>query len=552
MITIPRRRDDVLLRRLLHLAALSIVVAAVAQPLRAAEPVPPSGAPQTGAAPATSAPAAVFCPACGTENRPGSRFCRNDGAPIPALVPHRRPGASFVRNAGTLSAEEIQEVMQRVARSVVRIRVRATTTYRYPTSWWRDDVWEYYRRAQLGKIETSSDDARSAGSGFVISAGGEIVTNAHVATPDGLKADLSVETHDGRSFPARLIGADAASDLALISIDSDTIPPLDWGDSGAVKVGQEAWAIGNPLDIGISITRGTISSLAGTRTGFNQIESYLHSDAHITHGNSGGPLVDAYGRVIGVSDIGFDEAKGQGYSIPSLMARVVADRLRRGGRYERGYVGAVVKIIDSDVAAKYGLGSLRGTAIDVVLPGTPAERAGLKPGDVIQGVNGRAIPSSYFLQEAVSSVGPSSPITLNIVRRGSSMELPVTTALRPEAPRGDPLTEMQGYLRVFFEEDAAKGLVYLRDPIRSRRAPGLWNNSVVKSVLAAQDWPGETITLNYYKTRAKPTPVRSLADLRKALARAYVGGRMAATFEIDYSPAPIASVVFDVLWPITL
>lgn len=548
MKAIPGRTTSVIARRLAALTAL--LVGATVLLSRAAEPAPSAVGPQAGPPPAATAPDAVFCPACGAENRAGSRFCRKDGKPIPAIEPVRQAIPSFARADGTYSAEEIQEVMQRVARSVVRIRVRATTTFKYPTTWWKDGVWEYYRRAKLGKLETSSDDARSAGSGFVISAGGEIVTNAHVAAPDGLEAELNIETHDGRSFPGRLIGADAASDLALISIDSDAVPPLEWGDSDAVKVGQEAWAIGNPLDIGISITRGTISSLAGTRAGFNQIESYLHSDAHITHGNSGGPLVDVRGRVIGVSDMGFDEAKGQGYSIPSHMARVVTDRLRRHGRYDRGYIGAILKIIDSDVAAKYGLASTRGTVVDVVLQGTPAEKAGMKPGDVIRGVNGRAIPSSYHLQEAVSSVGPSAPITIHIDRKGSQMEVSVTTALRPVAPRGDPLVEMQGYLRVVFEEDARHGAVYLRDPHRSRRAPGLWNGSLVKSVLPAQDWPEETITLNYYKTRARPVPLRSLADLRKALARAYIGGRMAATFEIDYPTAPIASVDFDVFWPI--
>jgi len=434
MNSIPGRRYGCVPLWVIYLAAHVVGAAALASLLCAAENTPPdTNLPDTPPL-AASARGAVFCPACGTKSRAGSRFCITDGAPLPELDPARRAIPSFVRAPGTHSAEEIQEIMQMVARSVVRIRARVTTTRKYPTTWWKNDVWEYYRRAKLGKIETSSDDARSAGSGFVISAGGEIVTNAHVATPDGLEAELTVETHDGRSFPARLIGSDAASDLALISIDSDSVPPLEWGDSNPVRVGQEAWAIGNPLGIGISITRGTISSITGTRTGFNQIESYLHSDAYITHGNSGGPLVDVHGRVIGVSDIAFNEAKGQGYSIPALMARVVTERLRRNGRYERGYVGAILKTIDSEVAAKYGLANRSGTVIDVVLPGTPAEKAGLQPGDVVQGVNGRVIPTSYHLQEAVSSVGPSARIKLNIDRNCSQMEVPVTTALRPEAP----------------------------------------------------------------------------------------------------------------------
>src|SRR5262245_7630982 len=240
--------------------------------------------------------------------------------------------------------------MRRVSESVVRIRVRTKATYKYPVTYWKDEEAQYFRRAMLGKLETSDSDARLAGSGFAISEGGEIVTNAHVASPDGQQADLVVETHDGRSFPARLVGADAASDLALLKIDTDSIPPLEWGDSTKVRVGQETWAIGNPLDIGISITRGTMSGISGTRVGVNQVEALLHSDAHITHGNSGGPLVDVFGRVLGVSDLGFSEAKGQGYSIPSLMARLVIDRLRKEGRYLRGFIGVQVRPIDSENA----------------------------------------------------------------------------------------------------------------------------------------------------------------------------------------------------------
>ena len=431
--------------------------------------------------------------------------------------------------------------------------MRTKATYKRPTVYWKDEEAEYFRRAMLGKVETSDSDARLAGSGFLISADGEVVTNAHVALPDGMQADLPVETQDGRSLPARLIGADAASDLALVKIDGAAIPPLAWGDSSAIRVGQEAWSIGNPLDIGISIARGTVSGITGTRAGINQIEAFLHSDAHITHGNSGGPLVDVLGNVVGVNDIVLSEdAKGQGYAIPSRMVKLVIDRLRRDGKYERGYIGLHVKPVDSDNTKRFDLKRLEGIVVESVLPGTSAQRAGLLPGDVLYGVNDRRAVSSYILQEAVSSVGPGAPIRLMVDRRGKEMEIPVTTTVRPEAPRIDPLQEMQGYLRIRFEEDAKKQIVTVRDSSRSGRAPGLYEGSRIKSVLPAQDWPEEPITHSYYKNRAKPIPVESLEDLRSALKRAYLGGRIAATFEIDNPSAPIASVAFDELWPIIL
>jgi S1-C subfamily serine protease len=492
-----------------------------------------------------------YCPVCGAQNKAENRFCLKDGTPLPAIDPERRL-QGFARSPGTFSAEEIQQAMRRVSESVVRIRVRTKTTYTYPTTYWKNEEAEYYHQAMLGKIETSDSDARFAGSGFVISRDGQIVTNAHVASPDGMQADLTIETLDGKSFPARLLGVDAASDLALLKIETNAVPPLAWGDSGAIRVGQETWVIGNPLDIGISIARGTMSGIAGTRVGMNQVEAFLHSDAHFTHGNSGGPLVDVQGQVLGVSDIVFSSAKGQGYSIPSRMARLVVDRLGKDGRYARGFIGLQVRSVDSDAIKKFGLSKTDGSVVEYVLPDSPAGRAGLKKGDVLYGINGRQLASTYLLQEAVSSVGPGAAVRLAVDRQGKALEIQVTTTDRPAAPRIDPLEDMQNYLRLHFEEDTKKKQVVIRDPYRSRRAPGLYEGYRVKSVLPAQDWPEEPITLSYYRTRAKPVSIDSLDDLRSALKRAYRGGKMAATFEIDYPSAPVASVAFDELWPIIL
>jgi len=231
------------------LAVLSLASALAVQRLPAADPLPaasgptplPGAPPDSTQAPAVpaGAPAYRYCPVCGARNRLENRFCLKDGTPLPPIDPSRRaPG--FVRSPGTFSPEEVQQVMHRVSESVVRIRVRTTTTYKYPVVYYKDREAEYFHRAMIGKVETSDNDTRLAGSGFVVGAHGEIVTNAHVANPDGLKADLTVETQDGRSFSAGLIGVDAASDLALLKIDADGIPPLAWGDSSSIRVGQEA------------------------------------------------------------------------------------------------------------------------------------------------------------------------------------------------------------------------------------------------------------------------------------------------------------------------
>jgi len=535
-------------RGLRAIAVLILVSTLVIHRSSAADP--PSGSPQTPGVPG-GVPAYRYCPVCGAQNRSDNRFCLKDGTPLPPIDTTRRmPG--FVRSPGTYSPEEIEQVMHRVSQSVVRIRVRTTTTYKYPVVYFKDQEAEYFRSAMIGKVETSDNDNRLAGSGFVISRDGEIVTNAHVASPDGMKADLTVESQDGQTFPARLVGVDAASDLALLKIDTGALAPLDWGDSDSVRVGQETWVIGNPLDIGISISRGTMSGITGTRLGMNQVEAFLHSDAQITHGNSGGPLVDVLGQVLGVSDIAFSKSRGQGYSIRSRMARLVVDRLRRAGSYDRGFIGLQVRMVDQETALQYHLRRSEGSVVEYIIPGSPAERAGFRPGDVLYGINGRQIASTYQLQEAVSSVGPGSPVKVMADRAGQAVELATTTALRPAAPRVDPLEDVQNYLRIRFEEDQKKKQVFIRDPNRSQRAPGLYEGFRVKSVLPAQQWPEEPITLNYFRTRAKTVPIDSLQDLRAALKQAYLGGRMAVTFEIDNPPAPIASVAFDEIWPVIL
>ena len=494
------------------------------------------------------AKAVVYCPVCGAENKIGSKFCLKDGAPLPVYEPARQP-AIFTRSPATYSDEEVQQVLNKAAASVVRIHAKTSTTYKYPRTYWKTEEDEYFARAMVGEIETSDKDQRLAGSGFAISADGEIVTNSHVAFPDRQEAELTVEAQDGSTHAAKLIGADPASDIALIKIEPNVLPPLEWGDSGSVRVGQQTWAIGNPRDIGISFTRGTMAGVNASRIGLHQIEAFMHSDAKITHGNSGGPLVDVTGHVLGINAVTFGE-KGQGYSIPSKMARLVVDRLREDGKYERGFAGFQVKPIDADAITLYNLVRREGTVVEYVLPGSPGEKAGVKPGDVIYGINGHAAGSTYLLQEAIASVGRGAAITLLLDRHGQKVDASLTTTLRPDAPRGDPLRYLSDYLRLYFTEDARQHIVIVHDPNRSRRAAGLYDGVRVKSVLVAQDWPEEAITFNYYRTRAKPAEIGTLQDLRTALNRMFVGGRVGVTFEIDNPSHPIASVAFDEVWPI--
>lgn len=541
-------------------AALVLLVGAVAvglSPPAIGQEAAPQHSAERGSAPPAGEAAPIYCPACGAPNRHGSRFCLKDGAPLPALDPERFV-RQFARAPETLSPEEIQARVAEISRSIVRIRVKTTKPLRIPVAVPdRGEGFEFFRpgawRVMFGRLETL-EESRVAGSGFVISPSGDVVTNAHVAAPFGVQGQISVEGSDGRSLPARLAGLDRASDLALLSVPGLTQSPLKWGDSDKVRLGEVTWAIGNPLDIGISVTRGTIATRLRTRPGFMQVESYLHSDAYITHGNSGGPLVNALGDVVGVSDLGIGEAKGNGYFISSNLARRVIDRLREHGKYERGFLGLHVAQVDASSIKRHALKARNGLVVESVLPGSPAEQAGFRRGDVLFGINDRQATSAYIFQEAVSSVGPGASLRINLSRDDQAVAVPVTTALRPEAPRIDPITALEELMFVRFEEDPKSKKVVLRVPYEFSPAPrqGFLEGSVIESVVPAQDWPDEALAFFNYKDKARPIAVRSLAELREALRRAYLGDRIGVTFEFRRPKDPIAAVAFEETWPIVI
>jgi len=526
--------------KLLMTACLAAASASAATP---AEPVPPQ-------APIAAAPEAppVYCPVCGARNRGGSRFCLKDGSELPAIDPGRFNPA-FRRALETYSPEEVQKAVHRASASVVRIRGQTNVEMKYPVL-----LRDSRRLLVFGKLEVLKAEERFAGSGFCISATGEIVTNAHVASPYGTETRLLVETPDGRSLPARLLGLDRAVDLALLKVDTGSIPPLEWGDSNDARIGDEVWAVGNPLDLGITLTRGTLSSLGRVRVGLNQIESFMHTDAFITHGNSGGPLVDVMGRVLGVNDATVIQPRHHGYAIPSMTSRLAIERLRKSGRYDRGFLGLHARPIDAEAVSRYAITHRDGLLVESILPGSPAEGAGLRKGDVLFGINGRRAPSSYLFQEAVSSVGPGAELALSVERAGQTMDVKLKTASRPADPRTDPVLEWERGMDMRFEADAKSGDVVVRisNAFSQALKYGFEDGDHVVSVLAAQDWIEEPIFLENLKKKTHPVSIAGIDDLRKALARSRLGQRIGAIFLLKESDAPLVTVVFDEVLPIIL
>jgi serine protease Do len=263
------------------------------------------------------------------------------------------------------------------------------------------------------------------GSGVIVSPDGYIITNNHVVEGAG---KVEVELSDRRQFQAKVIGSDAPSDIAVIKIDSTDLPTVPFGDSEKVEVGDIVLAVGNPLGIGQTVTMGIISA-KGRRSpagGNPFFEDFLQTDAAINRGNSGGALVNLRGELIGVPSQILSQTGGNigiGFAIPTRMARNVMDQLVRVGKVRRGQLGVIVDFIDPDVAKQFGYQGVEGAFVQDVISGTPADLAGVKPGDIITEFNGLRIKDRDQLRKLASSTAPGTTIKFKIWRDGNEREL---------------------------------------------------------------------------------------------------------------------------------
>jgi serine protease Do len=282
---------------------------------------------------------------------------------------------------------------------------------------------------------------QGVGSGVIMTADGTILTNNHVV--DGAER-VSVRLTDGREFPAKVVGTDAASDLAVVHIDAKDLPTLQVADSDHVRVGDVVLAVGNPLGLGQTVTMGIISAKGRvTDNGDNSTyENFLQTDAPINRGNSGGALITTTGELVGINSQIVSPSGGSigiGFAIPSNMAENVMSQLVATGHVRRGMIGVVAQGLNSDMAKSLGLSSVQGAIVAQVTPDSPAARAGVRQGDVILKVNGQAITDSNDLRNRISSMAPGSRVELAIQRDGRSETLAVTLSeTSPVAISGTP------------------------------------------------------------------------------------------------------------------
>jgi len=302
-----------------------------------------------------------------------------------------------------------------------------------------DQFGEQFRKPQ-------TEREQSLGSGVIVSPDGYILTNNHVV--DGA-TDIKVSLSDRREFTAKVIGADAKTDVAVLKIDATNLPALTIGDSSKVEVGDVVFAIGDPFGIGETATMGIVSAknrgFGGAIEGY---EDFIQTDAAINHGNSGGAMIDLHGDLVGINTAilpgNGGGNQGIGFAIPINMARAVMDQLVAHGKVIRGYLGVHIESVTPALAQSFGLHDAEGALIGDVSADGPAAKAGLKRGDVVTELNGQKVEDSNDLRLRVSQTAPGTSVDLKVIRDGQSRNFNVTLGELPENEEKAPAAEKSG------------------------------------------------------------------------------------------------------------
>ena len=276
---------------------------------------------------------------------------------------------------------------------------------------------------------------RGVGSGFILSADGYVMTNAHVIED---ASEILVTLTDKREFKAKLIGADKRSDVAVVKIDATGLPVVKVGDISKLRVGEWVMAIGSPFGLENTVTAGIVSA---KQRDTGDLVPLIQTDVAINPGNSGGPLINLRGEVVGINSQIYSRSGGYmgiSFSIPIDEAIRVSDQLRTTGRVSRGLIGVTIGSVSKDVAESIGLGKARGAVVSSVVPGSAADKAGVRPGDIITKYGDKVIETPTDLSRSVASTKPGVKSTLTVFRNGSTRELSITVA------EGDPDTKPAG------------------------------------------------------------------------------------------------------------
>jgi len=295
-----------------------------------------------------------------------------------------------------------------------------------------DPAFRHFFGDQLDEPEPQAQPENSLGSGVIVSSQGLILTNNHViATADSIEVALS----DGRKMTATVVGTDPDTDLALIKVDANDLPAITFASSDALNVGDVVLAIGNPFGVGQTVTQGIVSALGRSHLGINIYENFIQTDASINPGNSGGALINTEGNLVGINSAIYSRSGGSmgiGFAIPTTLARQVMEQIAAQGNVTRGWIGIEAQDITPELAESFRLNKAQGALIAGVLKHSPADRAGLRSGDILVAIEGKPVTDSGSMLNLIAALQPNQKATLQIVRDGTIANIAITIGKRPK------------------------------------------------------------------------------------------------------------------------
>ena len=279
----------------------------------------------------------------------------------------------------------------------------------------------------------------SLGSGVIVSPEGYILTNDHVIAG---AEEMEVALADGRKIPAKLVGSDPDTDLAVIKVNLKNLPSITLGRLDKAQVGDVVLAIGNPFGVGQTVTMGIVSALGRNHLGINTFENFIQTDAAINPGNSGGALVDTEGHLLGINNVIYTRSGGSlgiGFAIPVTTVKTVMDAIIKNGQVVRGWIGVEPQDITPELAESFGLQKSSGTIIAGVLRGGPADKAGVKPGDILLSVSDKPVTDTVSMLNLVAQLTPGDKVRVTVLRKSREAELDITVGRRPRSKSRRPV-----------------------------------------------------------------------------------------------------------------
>ena len=414
--------------------------------------------------------------------------------------------ASFSSDQDSIAAlrqmgKAFSSIAQKASPAVVSVRSETVITQDNTQS----QLYEYFfgpQRRGRGQRQQRTPEPRTAetqGSGFIISPDGYILTNNHMV--EGT-SKIEIELTNGQTFVAQTIGIDPDSDVAVIKIDGKNLPYLEFADSDTLEVGEWVLAIGNPLGLAHTVTAGIVSATGRTAFGLNQLENYIQTDAAINFGNSGGPLLNLDGKVVGINTAiaGSSGNIGIGFAVPVNMAKFAYNQILESGTVERGLLGiSGIATLTPDKAPIYGMdGNTPGVIFSNVMRDSGAYKAGLTHKDVILEIDGRPVKTFLDLQTRISNLKPGTKVVLTLWRNGKREKVPVELGKRPATaqaeetePQVETVSNMLGFkvqdmndtIAQYYGYEGQKGVIVTEVEANSEaRRNGISEGTLIKEV----------------------------------------------------------------------